>query len=222
MRFSKWSWKLTEQAAALQSITVKIRDSKPSFKHKLRTFNLIDEYTRECHCIHADRAIKAADVLALLQEAIARHGPPKDIRSDNDPEFIAKVIQTWLWNNHIQAIHIDQGCPWQNGYAESFNGRFRAECLNRELLCTLSKSRASICRLAELLTMMSDRTVRLACKPQRSSLKVNLSKAPTPVGLRPPYAGAFNRNRRRQTNRNLRELSHKQRTKIWGPATIYG
>ncbi len=108
---------------------------------KLRTFNLIDEYTRECHCIHADRAIKAADVLALLQEAIARHGPPKYIRSDNGPEFIAKVIQTWLRDNHIQTIYIDPGCPWQNGYAESFNGRFRAECLNRELLYTLSESR---------------------------------------------------------------------------------
>ena len=108
---------------------------------KLRTFNLIDEYTRECHCIHADRAIKAADVLALLQEAIARHGPPKYIRSDNGPEFIAKVIQTWLRDNHIQTIYIEPGCPWQNGDAESFNGRFRAECLNRELLYTLSESR---------------------------------------------------------------------------------
>ena len=108
---------------------------------KLRTFNLIDEYTRECHCIHADRAIKATDVLALLQEAIARHGPPKYIRSDNGPEFIAKVIQTWLRDAHIQTIYIEPGCPWQNGYAESFNGRFRAECLNRELLYTLSESR---------------------------------------------------------------------------------
>ncbi|MGB0579750.1 MAG: DDE-type integrase/transposase/recombinase [Limisphaerales bacterium] len=199
-----------------------MRDSKPAFKHKLRTFNLIDEYTRECHCIHADRAIKAADVLALLQEAIARHGPPKYIHSDNDPEFIAKVIQTWLWNNHIQAIYIEPGCPWQNGYAESFNGRFRAECLNRELLCTLSKSRASICRLAELLTMMSDRTVRLACKPQRSSLKINLSRAPAPVGLRPPYAGAFKRNRRRQKNRNQRKLSHLLWAKSRGPTNASG
>jgi len=108
---------------------------------KLRAFNLIDEYTRECHCIHADRAIKAADVLALLQEAIARHGPPEYIRSDNGPEFIAKAIQGWLRDNNIKTIYIDPGCPWQNGYAESFNGRFRAECLNRELLYTLSESR---------------------------------------------------------------------------------
>ena len=62
-------------------------------------------------------------MLALLQEAIARHGPPNYIRSDNGPEFIAKVIQTWLRDDHIKTIYIEPGCPWQNGYAESFNGR---------------------------------------------------------------------------------------------------
>lgn len=108
---------------------------------RLRAFNLIDEYTRECHCIHADRAIKASDVLRVLQEAIQRHGAPKYIRSDNGPEFIAKVIRRWLKGNHIDTLYIDPGCPWQNGYAESFNGRFRQECLNRELLYTLSESR---------------------------------------------------------------------------------
>jgi len=50
---------------------------------RLRTFNLIDEYTRECHSIHADRTIKAEDVLGVLQEAIAQHGVPEYIRSDN-------------------------------------------------------------------------------------------------------------------------------------------
>ena len=108
---------------------------------KLRTFNLIDEYTRECHCIHADRAIKAADVLQLLQEAIERNGAPQYIRSDNGPEFIAKAIQSWLKENKIKTLYIDPGCPWQNGYVESFNGRFRQECLDRELIYTLSESR---------------------------------------------------------------------------------
>ena len=108
---------------------------------RLRAFNLIDEYTRECHSIHADRTIKASDVLRVLQEAIERHGAPKYIRSDNGPEFIAGVIQRWLRDHQIQTIYIDPGCPWQNGYAESFNGRFRQECLNRELLYTLSESR---------------------------------------------------------------------------------
>jgi putative transposase len=108
---------------------------------KLRAFNLIDEYTRECHCIHADRAIKASDVLTILQEAIEQHGAPEYIRSDNGPEFIAKAIQEWLKENKIKTLYIDPGCPWQNGYVESFNGRFREECLDRELIFTLSESR---------------------------------------------------------------------------------
>ena len=58
-----------------------------------------------------------------------------------DPEFIAKAIQKRLRENEIKTIYIDPGCPWQNGYVESFNSRFRAECLNRELLYTLSESR---------------------------------------------------------------------------------
>ena len=51
------------------------------------------------------------------------------------------MIQKWLRDNRIQRIYIDPGSPWQNGYAERFNGRFRAECLNREVLYTLSESR---------------------------------------------------------------------------------
>lgn len=108
---------------------------------RLRTFNLIDEYTRECHRIHADRTIKAEDVLGALQEAIAQHGVPEYIRSDNGPEFIAQVIQEWLKEQQIKTIYIEPGCPWQNGYVESFNGRFRRECLNRELIYTLSEGR---------------------------------------------------------------------------------
>ena len=111
---------------------------------KLRVFSIIDEFTRECHVLHADRAIKANDVLALLLQMISRHGPPLFIRSDNGPEFIAEAIQKWLLEHQIGTIYIDPGCPWQNGYAESFNSRLRAECLDRELLYTLTESRVVI------------------------------------------------------------------------------
>ncbi len=107
---------------------------------KLRVFSIIDDYTRECHVLHADRAIKAAEVLVLLQRMISRHGAPLFIRSDNGPEFIAQAIQRWLRENQIETIYIDPGCPWQNGYIESFNSRLRAQCLDRELLYTLTES----------------------------------------------------------------------------------
>ncbi len=111
---------------------------------KLRTFNLIDEYTRECHCIHADRAIKASDVLTILQEAIEQHGAPQYIRSDNGPEFIANAIQEWLKDNKIKTLYIDPGCPWQNGYVESFHSRLRDECLSCEAFSTLAEAQQVI------------------------------------------------------------------------------
>jgi len=57
------------------------------------------------------------------------------------PQTDSRVIQRWLKVNGIKTIYIESGCPWQNGYAESFNGRFRRECLNRELIYTLSEGR---------------------------------------------------------------------------------
>ena len=69
------------------------------------------------------------------------HGAPECIRSDNGSELIAKAIQRWLKENGIKTLYIDPGCPWQNGHAESFNSRFREECLDRELIYTLSESR---------------------------------------------------------------------------------
>ena len=108
---------------------------------KLRVLTLIDEYTRECHALYADRSLTAADVLQVLEKQIEQHGAPQYIRSDNGPEFIARIIQQWLKDNGIKTIYIDPGCPWQNGYAESFNSRFRMECLDREVIYTLSEGR---------------------------------------------------------------------------------
>ncbi len=96
---------------------------------------------REMPRIDADRAIRATDVLEILAEAIRQHGTPRYIRSDNGPSSSPRPIQLWLTEHQIKAIYIDPGCPWQNGYAESFNSRFRVECLDRELLYTLSEAR---------------------------------------------------------------------------------
>ena len=77
-------------------------------------------------------------------KAIEAHGAPKYLRSDNGPEFIAKEVQRWLAEHQIKTIYIDPGSPWQNGFVESFHGRFRDECLNRELLWILSEARVVV------------------------------------------------------------------------------
>jgi transposase InsO family protein len=59
---------------------------------------------------------------------------------DNGLELIAKIVQQWLKANAVKTIYIEPGSPWQNGFVESFHGRFRDECLNREQLWTLTEA----------------------------------------------------------------------------------
>jgi putative transposase len=110
----------------------------------LRMLTILDEHTRECHVLRADRALRSADVLLWLQKAIEEHGAPQYLRSDNGSEFIAKIVQQWLRENRIRTLYIEPGSPWQNGFVESFHGRFRDECLNREQLWTLTEARVVI------------------------------------------------------------------------------
>jgi len=86
----------------------------------LRILTILDEYTRECHVLHVDRALRSEDVLSWLQKAIAEHGAPEHLRSDNGSEFIAKIVQGWLAENHIKTIYIEPGSPWQNGFCGEF------------------------------------------------------------------------------------------------------
>lgn len=110
----------------------------------LRTLNILDEYTRECLCIHVDRRINARKVRRIVSALIERHGTPDHIRSDNGSEFIERGLRHWLAEKKIKTLYIEPGSPWQNGYVESFNARFREECLNREQLWTLTEARVVI------------------------------------------------------------------------------
>jgi putative transposase len=110
----------------------------------LRMLTVLDEHTRECHVLRPERAIKAGDVVRLVKAAVEKHGAPEFIRSDNGPEFIAKDLQAWLAEEKIKTIYIEPGSPWENGFVESFHGRFRDECLNREQLWTLTEARVVI------------------------------------------------------------------------------
>ena len=107
----------------------------------LRMLNVMDEYTRECLCIHVERRINARKVRQVMARLIEEHGAPEHIRSDNGSEFIERGLREWLAENKIRTLYIAPGSPWQNGYIESFNARLREECLNREQLWTLTEAR---------------------------------------------------------------------------------
>ena len=94
--------------------------------------------------LRPERQIGSSDVVRLVQSAIAQHGAPEFIRSDNGPEFIAKELQRWLAEQNIKTISITPASLWENGFVESFHSRFRDECLNREQLWTLTEARVII------------------------------------------------------------------------------
>ena len=107
----------------------------------LRMLNIIDEYTRECLAIRVRRTIKANDVIDTLSDLFITRGTPRFIRSDNGPEFVAELLRTWLFNLGVTTAFIEPGSPWENGYIESFNGKFRDELLNREIFDTLLEAK---------------------------------------------------------------------------------
>ena len=108
----------------------------------LRWLLIADEFTREGLAVEVERGMKAGDVLDVLTELLLTRGAPRHIRSDNGPEFIASAIRWLLEVAGIGTLYIEPGAPWQNGYAESFGGRFRDELLNAELFADLREAKA--------------------------------------------------------------------------------
>jgi transposase InsO family protein len=80
-------------------------------------------------------------VIGVLQYLFAIRGVPEHIRSDNGPEFVAKDIRRWLVQAGVSTLFIAKSSPWENGYVESFNGKFRDELLNGELFLGLADAR---------------------------------------------------------------------------------
>jgi len=111
-------------------------DNKP-----LRILTIVDEYTRECLALKSGRKITSGDVIHTLSELFIQRGKPVYLRSDNGPEFTAKAVREWLEGLRVQTLFIEPGCPWENGYVESFNGKLRDELLNREIFYTLTEAK---------------------------------------------------------------------------------
>lgn len=107
---------------------------------RLRMLNVIDEYTRECLAIHTGRQITSHDVVEVLTELFVTRGTPDFIRSDNGPEFVAESIRGWLQRVGVKTVFIEPGSPWENGYIESFNGKFKDELLNGEIFDTVTEA----------------------------------------------------------------------------------
>ena len=109
-----------------------------------RILAILDKYTRECLAILVERRISSHDVLDQLCNLFVFRGIPEHIRSDNGPEFTAKVVRGWLSRLGVKTLFIEPGSPWENGYIESFNGKLRDELINREVFTTLLEAKILI------------------------------------------------------------------------------
>ena len=85
--------------------------------------------------------ISSQEVIDQLFHLFVFRGIPEHIRSYNGPEFTAKAVREWLWRLGVKTLFIEPGSPWENGYIESFNGKLRADLINREVFTTLTEAK---------------------------------------------------------------------------------
>ena len=115
-----------------------------SNSRRIKCLTVADDFSHECVDITTDYGICAQYVTRLLDRAAIFRGYPKAVRTDNGPEFTSRAFMAWAHGHGIQHILIEPGRPMQNGYIESFNGKFRDECLNEQWFETLHQARSAI------------------------------------------------------------------------------
>jgi putative transposase len=109
-----------------------------------RILTVVDQYTRECLCLYADRSQTGEKVVEQMRCLVAQRGIPESITTDNGSEFAGRAMETWAYQAGVKLDFIQPGKPVENGYIESFNGRLRDECLNGEVFFTLTDAREKL------------------------------------------------------------------------------
>lgn len=109
-----------------------------------RTLNLMDGCTREALWIEVDTSLPGLRVVRVLEWLKQVRGVPEVIQVDNGPEFISQAVDQWAFSNGVRLHFIEPGKPVQNAFIESFNGKFRDECLNQNWFVSLAEARQVI------------------------------------------------------------------------------
>lgn len=108
---------------------------------KLRALNVVDDCTRECLWIEVDTSLGGERVTRVLDSLLDLRGKPDRLVMDNGPEFTGHKLDQWAYENKVLLDFIEPGKPQQNGYVESFNGKFRDECLNEHWFADMDDAR---------------------------------------------------------------------------------
>ncbi len=108
---------------------------------RIKCLTIVDDYTKECLDIPVATGISGDEVVITLESIAAFRGYPEAIRTDQGPEFTGKALDQWAYQHGVILKLIQAGKPTQNAYIESFNGKFRDECLNEHWFRDLSHAR---------------------------------------------------------------------------------
>ena len=128
------------QCWSMDFVSDKLADGR-----SFRILTVVDQFTRECVCLQADRSMTSAKVVSALTRASEeRGGTPASITCDNGSEFASRIVEAWAIDHQVQLCFIRPGRPVENGFAESFNGRLRDECLNVSWFSSLADAKGKL------------------------------------------------------------------------------
>jgi putative transposase len=108
---------------------------------KFRVLTVVDVHTRECLALEAAQSLPSRRVTDVLTKLVAQRGRPDLLTLDNGTEFTSREFDAWAFANDIKLDFIRPGCPVENGYIESFNGKLRDECLSQAWFTSLDDAR---------------------------------------------------------------------------------
>ncbi|WP_152638828.1 IS3 family transposase, partial [Marinobacter santoriniensis] len=111
---------------------------------RIKCLTIVDDFTKECLDIPVAMGISGEQVARTLDGIAAFRGYPKAVRTDQGPEFTGRALDQWAYRHNVELKLIQPGKPMQNGYVESFNGKFRDECLNEHWFQDLAHAREKI------------------------------------------------------------------------------
>ena len=115
-----------------------------------RILTVVDQFTRECVALQADRSMTGTKVAEALENAKRERGSlPESITVDNGSEFCSRALEAWAMSKEVQLCFIRPGRPVENGFIESFNGRLRDECLNVEWFSSLDDAQRKLSKFRE-------------------------------------------------------------------------
>ena len=165
------------QCWSMDFVSDKLADGR-----SFRILTVVDQFTRECVALEADRSMTGMKVAQALEPAgHERDGLPESITVDNGSEFSGRALEAWAMTKGVQLCFIRPGRPVENGFIESFNGRLRDECLNVEWFTSLDDARQKLARFREHYNQQRPHSA-LADRTPAAFAELHKGKASTLLG----------------------------------------